>query len=29
LCLDGLCRRLTHWLPISAGATTVRACEAP
>lgn len=28
LCVDGVCRRLTHWVPISAGATTVRACDA-
>jgi hypothetical protein len=26
LCLDGVCRRLTHWLPIAAGAATLRAC---
>lgn len=28
LCIAGTCRRLTHWLPIDAGATTVRACAA-
>lgn len=27
VCIDGLCRRMTHWLPISAGATTVRPCD--
>lgn len=26
LCIDGKCRRLTHWLPIAAGATTLTAC---
>jgi len=26
LCVDGKCRRMTHWVPISAGATTLRAC---
>ena len=26
--VDGVCRRLTHWLPISAGPTTLRACDA-
>jgi len=25
LCVDGKCRRMTHWVPISAGATTLRA----
>jgi hypothetical protein len=29
LCMDGQCRRLTHWLPISAGITTLRACDQP
>lgn len=27
LCIGGRCRRLTHWLPIAAGPTTLRACE--
>ena len=27
LCMDGVCRRMTHWVPIAAGATTVRACD--
>lgn len=26
LCVDGTCRRLSHWLPVSAGATTLTAC---
>jgi hypothetical protein len=26
LCIDGVCRRLTYWVPIAAGATTLRAC---
>lgn len=26
LCIDGTCRRMSHWIPIAAGATTVRAC---
>lgn len=26
LCIAGVCRRLTHWLPIAAGPTTLRAC---
>lgn len=26
LCLDGRCRRLSHWLPIAAGTTTLRVC---
>lgn len=29
LCFQGVCRRMTHWVPISAGATTVRACDSP
>jgi len=29
LCFQGVCRRLTHWVPISAGATTVRSCGSP
>lgn len=29
LCIEGRCRRLTHWLPIAAGPTTLRACSAP
>lgn len=29
LCIDGACRRMTDWLPISAGATTLRACATP
>lgn len=28
LCVDGRCRRMTHWVPISAGATTLRSCAA-
>lgn len=28
LCLDGRCRRLTDWLPISAGPATLTACTA-
>lgn len=27
LCVSGTCRRLSHWLPISAGATTLTACS--
>lgn len=26
VCIDGVCQRLTHWLPISAGPTTLRSC---
>jgi hypothetical protein len=26
LCIDGACRRLSHWLPVAAGTTTLRAC---
>ncbi len=26
LCFDGRCRRLAHWLPVTAGPTTLRAC---
>lgn len=26
LCIGGSCRRLTHWVPIALGATTLRAC---
>ncbi len=28
LCIDGHCRRLTHWLPIAAGPATLTACTA-
>jgi hypothetical protein len=28
LCIGDVCRRLTHWLPIAAGTTRVRACGA-
>ena len=28
VCIDGLCQRMTHWVPISKGATTVRSCAA-
>ncbi|MEO7940633.1 MAG: DUF1850 domain-containing protein [Burkholderiaceae bacterium] len=27
LCIEGVCRRLTHWVPIAAGPTTLRACD--
>jgi hypothetical protein len=27
LCIDGHCRRLTHWLPLSVGATTLSVCD--
>ncbi|MEO9101049.1 MAG: DUF1850 domain-containing protein [Burkholderiaceae bacterium] len=27
LCIDGTCRRLWHWVPIAAGATTLQACH--
>ena len=26
LCFAGRCRRMSHWLPVSAGTTTLRAC---
>lgn len=26
LCIAGACRRMTHWVPIAAGATTLRSC---
>lgn len=29
LCIDGRCRRLTQWLPISAGPATLTACTVP
>lgn len=29
LCVSGVCRRLTHWLPIEAGPTTLRGCASP
>ena len=29
LCLRGACRRLSHWIPVDAGATTLRACAPP
>lgn len=29
LCIDGRCRRLTHWLPIEAGPATLTACAEP
>ena len=28
LCIDGKCQRLTRWMPISAGATTLQSCAA-
>jgi hypothetical protein len=29
LCIRGQCRRLAHWIPVDAGATTLRPCVAP
>lgn len=29
LCLDGRCRPLSDWLPVSTGTTTLQACVAP
>ena len=29
LCLDRRCRPLSHWIPVSAGATTLSACSGP
>lgn len=26
LCVDGACRPLSHWIPVAAGTTTLRAC---
>ena len=26
LCVEGHCRQLSHWIPVSAGATTLTAC---
>ncbi len=26
LCIDGRCRPLSHWVPVQAGATTLRPC---
>ena len=26
LCIEGRCRRMSHWIPIAAGATTLWAC---
>jgi hypothetical protein len=28
LCIDGRCRRLSHWLPIAVGTTRLHACTA-
>ncbi|MEP7299172.1 MAG: DUF1850 domain-containing protein [Burkholderiales bacterium] len=29
LCIDGRCRRLTHWLPVAAGPATLTSCALP
>lgn len=29
LCIAGACQRLTHWLPLTAGTTTLTACSSP
>lgn len=29
LCRRGVCRRLSHWLPVAAGTTTLRPCRRP
>ena len=29
LCIDGSCQRLTHWVPLAAGNTTMTACPQP
>lgn len=27
LCVEGRCKRMSHWVPIAAGPTTMRACD--
>src|SRR5450759_3682166 len=29
VCVDGVCRPLANWIPVSAGTTTVNACTGP